>query len=135
MAVRLLPSTEVLVVAHLKASVDVTALVGARVGTELYAGIDPAVWVSLVTGSERVRGHLVAQIVDVRSYGGTKTQADVLARTVHGVFHQMPGTHPQGVVSAVECLTLPSWLPDEGFTPPRPRYVSSYLVVAHPSPS
>lgn len=135
MAVRLLPSAEVLVVAHLKASADVTALVGARVGTELYAGDGPAVWVSLVTGSERVRRHLAAQILDVRSYGGTKAQADVLSRTVHDVLHQMPGTHAQGVVSDVRCLTLPSWSPDEGFAPPRPRYVGSYECVTHPSPS
>lgn len=133
MAVRLLPSTEVLVVAHLKASADVTALVGVRVGTELYAGADPAVWITMVTGDERVRRHLAAAIIDVRSYGGTKAQADVLTRTVHDVLHQMPGTHAQGVVSGVRCLTLPSWLPDEGFTPPRPRYVGSYEIVAHPS--
>lgn len=135
MAVRLLPSTEVLVVAHLKASADVTALVGARVGTELYSGGDAAVWLSLVSGDERVRRHLAAQVVDVRSYGGSKAQADLLARTVHDVLHQMPGSHAQGVVSAVRCLTLPSWSPDEGFTPPRPRYLSSYEIVAHPSPS
>lgn len=134
MAVRLLPSTEVLVVAHLKASADVTALVGTRVGTELYAGTDPAVWLSLVTGEERVRRHLAVQVVDVRSYGGTKAQADVLARTVHDVMHQMAGTHAQGVVSGVRCLVLPFWSPDDGFTPARARYIGTYEIVAHPSP-
>lgn len=133
MAVRLLPSAEVLLVAYLKASPDVTALVGTRIGTQLYAGTDPAIWLSLVTGSERVRNHLVAPVLDVRSYGGTKGQADVLARTVHAVLHDMPGSHAQGVVTDVATLTLPSWLPDDGFDPPRPRYVGTYALTVHPT--
>lgn len=135
MAVRLLPSVEVLVVAHLKASLDVSALVQARVGTELYAGTGPAVWVSLVTGSERVTNHLIAPLVDVRSYGGSKAQADQLARTVHAVMHEMPGVHATGVVTGVDTVTLPAWNPDEGFEPPRPRYIGSYVVTCHPLPS
>lgn len=135
MAVKLLPSSEVLAVAHLKASPDVAALVGTRVGTELYAGTQPAVWVSLVTGAERVRNHLVAPALDVRSYGGTKADADLLARTVHAVMLDMPGVHPTGVVTDVATLSLPFWLPDEGFTPPRPRYLGTYSVTLHPHPS
>lgn len=133
MAVRLLPSVEVLVVAHLKASSDVTAITGNRIGTELYAGTDPAVWLSLVTGEERVRNHLAAPQLDVRSYGGTKAQADLLARTVHAVMHDLPGSHSEGVVTGVDTLTLPFWLPDDGFEPPRPRYVGTYSITLHPS--
>lgn len=135
MAVRLLPSPEVLTVAHLKASVDVAALVGTRVGTELYAGTGSAVWLSLVTGSEQVRNHLITAVLDVRSYGGTKVQADELARTVHAVMHDMQGSHAQGVVSGVDTLTLPAWNPDDGFEPPRPRYVGTYAVHLHTNPS
>jgi hypothetical protein len=134
MPVRVLPSIEVLAVAHLKASADVAALVGTRVGTELYAGADSAIWLSLVTGEERFRNHLAALMLDVRSYGGSKSQADVLARTVHAVMHTMPGVHPQGVVTAVQTLAMPAWNPDEGFTPPRARYVGTYVVVLHPNP-
>lgn len=133
MPVRLLPSAEVLAVAYLKASADVSALVGARIGTELYAGTDPAVWLSLVTGEERFRNHLVAPVLDIRSYGGTKAQADLLARTVHAVMHDMPGSHAQGVVTDVACLTLPAWNPDDGFEPPRPRYLGSYQLTIHPT--
>jgi hypothetical protein len=54
---------------------------------------------------------------------------------VHAVIHDMPGVHPQGVVTGVVALTTPYWLPDEGFTPPRPRYLATYEVTAHPLPS
>ena len=134
MAVRLLPSAEVLAVAHLRASSDVTAIAGTRIGTELYAGTSPAIWVTLTTGDERVRNHLAAPVLDVRSYGGTKADADLLARTVHAVMHDMPGVHAQGVVTGVAALSLPFWLPDEGFEPPRPRYVGTYQITAHPRP-
>lgn len=131
MAVRLLPSIEVLAVAHLRASTDVAAIAGSRIGTELYAGSDPAVWLTLVTGEERVDNHLIAPMIDVRSYGGTKAQADLLARTVHAVMHDMPGVHAQGVVTGVGTASLPAWNPDEGFEPPRPRYLGSYIVTLH----
>lgn len=135
MAVRLVPSAEVLAVAHLKASSDVTAIAGSRIGTELYAGTDPAIRLSLVTGDERVRNHLVAPVLDVRSYGGSKADADLLARTVHATLHDMPGVHATGVVTGVDALTMPIWLPDEGFEPPRPRYVGTYSVTMHPLPA
>lgn len=135
MAVRLLPSVEPLAVAHLKASDDVAALVDGRIGTELYAGTAPAVWLSLVTGDERFRNHLAAQLLDVRSYGGTKADADLLARTVHAVMHDMPGSHALGVVTAVRNAAMPAWNPDDGFNPPRARYVGSYVVTLHPNPS
>lgn len=136
MVVRLLPDAEILLVAALKASADVTAIAGTRVGTELYAGTDPAVWLTLVTGGETFRNHLVAPVVDVRSYGGSKAQASTLARTCHAVLlTELMGVHAQGIVTAVETLTLPAWSPDEGFTPPRPRYIGSYLVRCHPHPS
>lgn len=135
MAVRLLPSVETLVVAHLRASDDVDALVDGRVGTELYAGASPAVWLSVVTGEERFRNHITAPMLDVRSYGGTKAQADLLARTVHAVMHDLPGVHAQGIVSAVRTVTIPSWNPDEGFDPPRARYIGSYVVTLRPLPA
>ena len=58
-----------------------------------------------------------------------------LQRTVHAVMHDMPGVHATGVVTAVQTATLPAWSPDEGFTPARPRYLASYIVTLHPSPS
>lgn len=135
MAVRLLPSTESLVASYLRASADVTALIGTRIGTELYAGSGAAVWLSLVTGSETVRNHLISAVVDVRSYGGSKADADLLARTVHAVMHDMPGVHAGGIVTGVDTLTIPAWLPDEGFEPARPRYLATYSVTAHALPS
>lgn len=133
--VRLLPDAEILVVAALKASADVAALVGTRVGTELYAGTDPAVWVSLVTGEERFRNHLVAPVLDVRSYATSKGTASTLARTVHAVLvTTLAGSHAQGVVTAVETLTLPFWSPDDGFATPRPRYMATYEFTLHPNP-
>ena len=133
--VRLLPDSEILAVAHLKASADIIALVGTRVGTELYAGTEPAIWLSLVTGDERFRNHLAAPMLDVRSYGGNKGQASTLSRTVHAVMHAMPGVHAQGVVTSMRCLTLPAWNPDDGFTPPRARFLASYEITLHPTPT
>ena len=135
MPVRLLPSVETLTVAYLKASVDIAAIVGTRIGTELYAGTTPAIWLSHVTGDERFRNHLVSQMVDIRSYGGTKADADLLARTVHAVMHDMPGSHAAGIVTAVETTAMPAWSPDDGFNPPRPRYLGTYAVTLHPLPS
>lgn len=135
MAVRLLPSIEVLAVAHLRASADVAAIAGTRIGTELYSGTDPAVWLSLVTGEERVDNHLIAPVIDVRSYGGNKLDALNLSRTVHAVMHDMPGVHAEGVVTDVGTVTLPFWLPDEGFAPPRARYVGTYACTIHPLPA
>ena len=138
MAVTLLPSAEALTVSYLRSSADVTALVtsggGVRIGTTLYDGSDPAIWLSLVTGEERFRNHLAAPVLDIRSYGGTKGQADTLARTVHAVMHAMPGTHATGLVNAVRCLVLPFWLPDDEFSPARPRYVGTYELTLHPLP-
>lgn len=132
--VRVLPSVEALAVSYLRTSPDIAAIVGTRIGTELYAGSTPAIWLSLVTGDERVRNHLVAPVLDVRSYGGSKADADLLSRTVHAVMHDMPGLHPTGVVTDVSALTLPYWMPDEGFEPPRPRYLGTYQCTVHPLP-
>lgn len=133
MAVRLLPSVEILTVAHLRASEDVAVIAGSRIGTELYAGSDPAVWLTLVSGEERVDNHLVAPLIDVRSYATDKGTADRLARTVHAVLHDMRGSHAQGVVTDIGTVSLPYWMPDEGFEPPRPRYVGSYSITLHPA--
>lgn len=120
---------------YLRASADLAALVGTRIGTELYAGAGSAVWLSLVTGSEQVPNHLITAIVDIRSYGGTKVEADVLARTVHAVMLDMRGSYGQGVVSGVDTLTIPAWNPDDGFEPVRPRYLGTYAVHLHANPS
>jgi hypothetical protein len=133
MPLRLLPSIEKLVFDHLSSSSDVTTLATGGVGTVLYAGTGPTVWLSEVAGSERVRRHLAAMTVDVRCYGGTKAQADVLARTVHAVMHDMPGVFADGVVTDCRCIALPAWLPDEDFDPPRARYIATFEVVAHPA--
>lgn len=121
-------------VAYLKSVADVTALATGGIGTELYAGTNPGVWLSLVTGGESVRNHLITPVIDVRSYGGTKAQADLLARTVHAALLDAPGTHASGVVTDVETLTLPAWSPDDGFETPRPRYLASYRLTVHPLP-
>ena len=144
MAVRLLPSVTKIVVAWLRASADMQALVSDRVGTSLYAGTSPTVQVTHVTGEERVRQHLIAQMIDVKSYGGTPDDAELVALTAHDVLHQMigsrtggsvPDARRTGVVTAVRCLTMPSWNPDEGFTPARPRYLGTYELTLHPSPA
>lgn len=128
----LLPSVERITVAWLRASAAVGALIGDRIGTELYAGAGAAVWLSVVTGEERVRRHLFAQQIDVRSYGGSKADAETLAATVHDELHQMIGAQALGTVTDVRCLTTPSWNPDEVFAPPRARYIATYEIVLHP---
>ncbi len=47
----------------------------------------------------------------------------------------MTGAHAAGVVTGVETLTFPFWLPDEDETPARPRYIGTYRLYIHPSPS
>ncbi|MGE3835246.1 MAG: hypothetical protein AB7H43_10715 [Acidimicrobiia bacterium] len=133
MTVRLLVSPEKLTVAWLRASTDVGALCGDRIGTELYGGSTAVVWLTQVTGEERVRRHLTAHQLDVRSYAPSKGDAETLALTVHDVLHQMPGVHALGIVNDVRCLTLPTWLPDTTFEPVRARYIGSYEIAAHPA--
>lgn len=129
----LLPSTEVLLVEYLRSDPDITSIANTRIGTELYAGKEPSIWLSYVTGEERVRNHLIAPVVDIRSYGGTKAEAELLSRIAHRSMHALPGTHAKGVVNGVNTLTLPFWLPDDGFDPVRPRYIGSYQITLHPT--
>lgn len=130
--IRLLPDVEALTVNRLRASADVTALVGQRVGTTLYDGLTPALKVTLVSGDERVRDHLDAPRVQVDAYGGTKADANDLARTARAALVAVSGAFAEGVVTAVRTLVTPWWNPDSGFEPPRPRYSFDVELTVHP---
>lgn len=133
MTVRLLPNVESLVVAVLKADDDLDALVGERIGTELYAGSAAAVQVHLITGDEIVRDHLDGAHVQIDGWGGSKLDAINVIRTARAVLLAYSGVVSGiGVMSGAETITTPQWLPDEAFTPPRPRYVCDMRVYAHP---
>jgi hypothetical protein len=133
MTLRVLPSIERLVVEYLRGSADVQALVNQRVSTALPTSPTfPLVSVLLVSGEERVQRHLDAATIQVDAWGGTKDQADLLARTVRAVLLEMPRAHDTATVTAVITLVAPRWLPDETSEPSRPRYTADYQIVYHP---
>jgi hypothetical protein len=133
MALRVLPSLERLIVEYLRGVAEVQALVSQRVSLSLPSSPTyPLVSILLVSGEERVQRHLDAATIQVDVWGGTREQADVLARTVRAALLEMPRAHDTATVTAVLTLVAPRWLPDELAVPPRPRYTADYQIVYHP---
>lgn len=136
MPARLLPNIESLVVAVLRANADIVALVGDRVGTELYAGAAAAIQVHLITSDEIVARHLDGTRVQVDGWGGSKLDAWTVAATARAVLVEYDGVVGSiGVMTGARTLAGPQWLPDSTFEPPRARYVTDLEVYAHPIPT
>lgn len=70
--------------------------------------------------------------LQVDSYGGRKHASWQLAATVAAVLVELADTtHDEGVVHGVSIDAL-RYVPDESFTPSRPRYVADVTVTASP---
>ena len=116
---------EQLMVAWALACDPITAIFGDRIYTEV-PGRDPE-WPLLRfqrVGGAPVdpRGLLTNPRIQIDVWGGPKATAYAGIATVlgHAGFN-LVGAHDLGFVSAV-AVGGPSWLPDEAFEPPRPRY-------------
>ena len=78
-------------------------------------------------------GWLVAYSVQVDARAGTKSAACALAERARRAMAALPAAPwPEGVISYVQPLEGPFWLPDpeDG----KPRYTARYEVRAHPHP-
>lgn len=137
MTTPVLVDVERLVVLYLREHSDVQAQVAQRVSTEIPTSPTwPLVTVLLLGGEEGSHGWLNAPTVQLDSWGPDgatgKATALTVARTVWAAMKAMPGVRQGGVVSHVETLSLPRWLPDDEVTPPRPRYSQDARIYVHP---
>lgn len=131
--IALLPDAEQLVSGYLRRSPRVTALVGDRVYTAFpaQAGGGPLALVQRVGGEPPFSWPLVVDQarLQVDAWGGNKKQAHTLAATLRAELCNLAGTaQPEGVAAGVSFGAL-QYLPDETYSPPRPRYLFDLAVT------
>ncbi len=135
MTVTLLPDIERLVTDFLRAQAEITTIVGNRVYTEIPdTPTFPLVRVRRLGGFPVLNRPLYvdAPLVQIEGYAATKGAARLLTETCRAVLaERVEGTHTTGVVAGVSFGSL-IWLPDEDFTPPKPRYVSDATLTVRP---
>jgi len=129
----LLPDAEQLVSAYLRANARIAALVQDRVYTVFPqdAGPAPLLLVQRVGGEPPFSQPLVLDIaqLQVDAYGGPKKAAYTLSATARAVLTELEGqARPEGVVPSVR-FGSSSYLADETFTPPRPRFIFDVAVA------
>lgn len=134
MSVTILPDVERLLVDYLLAQSEVTTICADRVYTELpESKVFPLVRLHQY-GSLPVSGHprwVETATVQIEAYGGPKRTAFVLAETVAQVLERAVGTHDEGVVSGVSFSGFAD-VPDETFTPVKPRRLFLAFITTHP---
>ena len=135
MTVTLLPDIERLVTGFLRAQSEVSTIVGARVYTEVPGDPTfPLVRVRRLGGFPTLSRPLQvdAPLVQIEGYAATKGAARLLTETCRAVLaERVEGVHDTGVVAGVTFGAL-IWLPDEDFTPPKPRYIADATLTVRP---
>ncbi len=127
-----LPDAERLVAGYLRARPAVTALVGARVSTELPATpVFPAVTLTRVGGLPGVAGYLDRPRIELSCWAATKAAAHALARIVEDAMLAIVGAHAIGTVTGIieDGLGL-QWNPDPDTD--QPRYQFLVELYTHP---
>ena len=134
----LLPNIEALLSAFLRNHDAIIDLVGDRVYTVIPSHPD---WPLIRVGQydDQPAGqrplHHVAYMLQVEAFGGSKAQAFTAANTARvALAADLPGTHAQGIVSGVDTRGMTD-LPDESYSPAKPRWLFSATVYAHPPKS
>ena len=132
MALRLQPDALETVVAYLKASTELQALVSQRVSSSLPGQATfPRVEVRDVNaGRQVIPRQLRETVVDIFSWADTRPVAYDVAQVVDAALMEMVGGHGGVVVSHVRVLTAPGWFPDPNTN--RPGFRATYGVTAHP---
>lgn len=128
----LLPNTEGILVAALKASPPVRALVGARVYTDLPATKTfPLVRLTRFGGAPVFSRPLLLDEADIQvdCWADTKTAAFDLVNAVRAALAALRGVHPLGTVTGVEVGRL-AYSPDATFDPAKPKYELDVRVWA-----
>jgi len=133
--VTLLPDIERLVTTFLRAQSEVSSLVASRVFTEVSPNPTfPLVRVRRVGGFPTLSHPLYidAPLVQIEGYAATKGAARLLTETCRAVLaERVEGVHATGVVAGATFGAL-LWLPDDDFTPPKPRYVTDATLTVRP---
>lgn len=128
--------TERLVSAWLRARTDITDIVEDRVYTEIpNRAVFPFLRITQIGGTP-VYSHplyLDESYLQFDAYGGPKVQARLLIDTVRqALADEFTGTHPGvGVVTSVRFGDL-SYIPDDGYAPPKPRFLAMASIYTHP---
>lgn len=132
MTVYILPDTESMVVAYLKAQPDVLALIPAtNIATELTAGSTfPFLQITLITTQVPVERYLAGAAIQIDAWGGTRLEARALCQTAHAALIEMIGIQGVlGTVTGVGTITGPRKLIDSINN--RARYQSEVRVWTH----
>lgn len=134
-----LPDVARLVSAHLRTVPEVVALVGERVYTAFPKQLSKSATFVLVTrfgGLPVLARPLVVETASVQldAYGGPQAAAHELVAVCRAALAEWRGEQPNdgGNVCGVVVGAL-RYLPDETWTPPRPRYVSDLEVTVKPA--
>jgi hypothetical protein len=134
-AIRELPDCESLIVKHLQADSGLKTA-----GLKQVAGPEspktprwPMIRVHRFGGTAPFAPWLDGGIFQVDVWGREDTtELRSIAAKVRVSLQEMVGVHDQGVVTGVEEITGPAYLPDPGTG--RPRVTWSVRVTAHPNP-
>lgn len=131
-----LPDVEALTVAYLRSHAGLAAVLnGARIATNVTDSVATAgaLIVNRVGGTPRASNWLDRADLDVNAWGTSRDHASILARTaVAALLDMKQHVSVRGVVTGVDVLLGPSWLPDDSRTPAIPRYLASVAVYTHP---
>lgn len=136
MTVVLLPDIEQLLSQFLRDQDEVADLVDDRIYTVLPKDKTfPLIRIHRYSGAPAFSRplHLDQALVQVDCWGGNKKLAWEIAETCRAVCaERLVGSHDEGCVTSVTFGEL-SDQPDGTFDPPRPRFLFSMTVTAHPS--
>lgn len=113
---------------------EIAAIYGDRIYTEMpNTPVFPLLRIVRVAGAPTSRlARLDNPLVQLDSWGGPKVTArDGIATVLAHMAAELVGTHPEGVVTAVEVGSL-SYQPDTDLTPPHPRYSADVAIWTHP---
>jgi hypothetical protein len=126
---------ERLVAAWLRARPDIAAIVDDRVVTVVpNRAVFPFLKVTQIAGAPVFSRplYLDEAYLQIDAYGGPKVLARQLIDTARqALADEFVGTYTEGVVTGVTFGDL-SYLPDDSYLPPQPRYLAMTSVYTHP---
>lgn len=140
----LLPDAEQIISTYLRSRDEVTDLVEQRVWTEL-PGLreNQEEWRFPCVRLVRIGGrpmldrplHIDQPRLQLDAWGGPKATARKVLETCRAVLADAHAAHHDGAVIAGVGFGPFSYLPDQDFTPARPRYTTDATVTLRPGPT
>jgi hypothetical protein len=133
-----MPDVEAIVSSALRSDANIIALVDDRVYGELPKDVadrvGPLVRLARIGGGPTGQPlHLDAALMQFDVWGGSKKQAREVAATIAAVLDELAGTAgADGYITGTAPGSV-RYVPDETFTPHRPRYVVDVIVYARPN--